>query len=113
MKPSTICSTPMASHLQTKTAWTRSTFAREHHPDLILMDIQLRVSGLKSPNGKEERCRCVRFSVVAVTDIYAIKGDAYIIRQGAVKAYISEADLGHHFHRNRARFLVKDFRNPA
>jgi two-component system cell cycle response regulator DivK len=50
--------------LQTKDGMEALDIAREHHPDLILMDIQL--------------------------PAFAMKGDEEVIRQGGCEAYISK-----------------------
>ena len=64
--------------------------AREHHPDLILMDIQLpEVSGLEVTKWLKEDDTLRSIPVVAVT-AFAMKGDEEIIRQGGCEAYISK-----------------------
>jgi two-component system cell cycle response regulator DivK len=64
--------------------------AREHHPDLILMDIQLpEVSGLEVTKWLKEDDSLRSIPVVAVT-AFAMKGDEEIIRQGGCEAYISK-----------------------
>jgi two-component system cell cycle response regulator DivK len=64
--------------------------AREHHPDLILMDIQLpEVSGLEVTKWLKEDASLRSIPVVAVT-AFAMKGDEEIIRQGGCEAYISK-----------------------
>jgi len=64
--------------------------AREHHPDLILMDIQLpEVSGLEVTKWLKEDDALRSIPVVAVT-AFAMKGDEEIIRQGGCEAYISK-----------------------
>jgi len=64
--------------------------AREHHPDLILMDLQLpEVSGLEVTKWLNEDDSLKAIPVVAVT-AFAMKGDEDVIRQGSCEAYISK-----------------------
>ena len=64
--------------------------AREHKPDLIIMDIQLpEVSGLEVTRWLKEDDALREIPVVAVT-AFAMKGDAERIRQGGCEAYISK-----------------------
>ena len=64
--------------------------AREHRPDLILMDIQLpEVSGLEVTKWLKEDDSLKSIPVVAVT-AFAMKGDEEVIRQGGCEAYISK-----------------------
>src|SRR5215510_11952789 len=64
--------------------------ARAHHPDLILMDIQLpEVSGLEVTKWLKEDDELHRIPVIAVT-AFAMKGDEERIRQGGCEAYISK-----------------------
>jgi two-component system cell cycle response regulator DivK len=64
--------------------------AREHRPDLILMDIQLpEVSGLEVTKWLKEDESLKAIPVVAVT-AFAMKGDEEVIRQGGCEAYISK-----------------------
>ena len=64
--------------------------ARKHHPDLILMDIQLpEVSGLEVTKWLKEDESLKAIPVVAVT-AFAMKGDEEVIRQGGCEAYISK-----------------------
>ena len=64
--------------------------ARKHHPDLILMDIQLpEVSGLEVTKWLKEDDTLKSIPVVAVT-AFAMKGDEEVIRQGGCEAYISK-----------------------
>jgi len=64
--------------------------ARTHHPDLILMDIQLpEVSGLEVTKWLKEDESLRSIPVVAVT-AFAMKGDEETIRQGGCEAYISK-----------------------
>src|SRR5690554_4495137 len=64
--------------------------AREHKPDLILMDIQLpEVSGLEVTKWLKEDEALRAIPVIAVT-AFAMKGDEERIRQGGCEAYISK-----------------------
>jgi two-component system, cell cycle response regulator DivK len=64
--------------------------AREHRPDLILMDIQLpEVSGLEVTKWLKEDETLRSIPVVAVT-AFAMKGDEELIRQGGCEAYLSK-----------------------
>src|SRR5690606_27577816 len=64
--------------------------AREHQPDLILMDIQLpEVSGLEVTKWLKEDETLRAIPVIAVT-AFAMKGDEERIRQGGCEAYISK-----------------------
>jgi two-component system cell cycle response regulator DivK len=76
--------------LQTKDGMEALDIAREHHPDLILMDIQLpEVSGLEVTKWLKEDETLKSIPVVAVT-AFAMKGDEEVIRQGGCEAYISK-----------------------
>jgi len=76
--------------LQTKDGMEALDIAREHHPDLILMDIQLpEVSGLEVTKWLKEDDTLKSIPVVAVT-AFAMKGDEEVIRQGGCEAYISK-----------------------
>lgn len=64
--------------------------AREHNPDLILMDIQLpEVSGLEVTKWLKEDDKLHVIPVIAIT-AFAMKGDEERIRQGGCEAYISK-----------------------
>lgn len=76
--------------LQTRNGMEALELAREHHPDLILMDIQLpEVSGLEVTKWLKEDDHLREIPVVAVT-AFAMKGDEERIRQGGCEAYISK-----------------------
>ena len=75
---------------QLVTASKRSTCARQHRPDLILMDIQLpEVSGLEVTKWLKEDDDLKAIPVVAVT-AFAMKGDEERIREGGCEAYLSK-----------------------
>ena len=64
--------------------------AREHKPDLILMDIQLpEVSGLDVTKWLKEDEELKGIPVIAVT-AFAMKGDEQKIREGGCEDYISK-----------------------
>jgi two-component system cell cycle response regulator DivK len=76
--------------LQTKDGMEALRLAREHAPDLILMDIQLpEVSGLEVTKWLKEDEVLKAIPVVAVT-AFAMKGDEEKIRQGGCEAYIAK-----------------------
>ena len=76
--------------VQTRNGLEAIDLAREHHPDLILMDIQLpEVSGLEVTKWLKEDESLKGIPVVAVT-AFAMKGDEEVIRQGGCEAYISK-----------------------
>lgn len=76
--------------IQTSNGLEALDLAREHRPDLILMDIQLpEVSGLEVTKWLKEDDELARIPVIAVT-AFAMKGDEERIRQGGCEAYISK-----------------------
>ena len=76
--------------LQTRNGMEALALAREHRPDLILMDIQLpEVSGLEVTKWLKEDDQLRQIPVVAVT-AFAMKGDEERIREGGCEAYISK-----------------------
>jgi two-component system, cell cycle response regulator DivK len=76
--------------LQTRNGMEALELAREHRPDLILMDIQLpEVSGLEVTKWLKEDDHLREIPVVAVT-AFAMKGDEERIREGGCEAYISK-----------------------
>jgi len=76
--------------LQTRNGMEALELARQHHPDLILMDIQLpEVSGLEVTKWLKDDETLASIPVVAVT-AFAMKGDEERIREGGCEAYISK-----------------------
>ena len=76
--------------LQTCSGMEALAIAREHHPHLIIMDIQLpEVSGLEVTKWLKDDDELCDIPVVAVT-AYAMKGDEERIRQGGCEAYLSK-----------------------
>ena len=64
--------------------------ARKHHPDLILMDIQLpEVSGLEVTKWLKEDDQLRQIPVIAVT-AFAMKGDEERIRAAGCDGYIAK-----------------------
>ncbi len=76
--------------IRTKDGMEALELAREHMPDLILMDIQLpEVSGLEVTKWIKEDEQLKSIPVIAVT-AFAMKGDEEKIRQGGCEAYIAK-----------------------
>ena len=76
--------------LETREGLSALSLAREHRPDLILMDIQLpEISGLDVTKTLKADPELHRIPVIAVT-AFAMKGDEERIRQGGCEAYISK-----------------------
>lgn len=76
--------------LQTRDGLSALELAREHRPDLILMDIQLpEVSGIEVTKWLKEDDSLKHIPVIAVT-AFAMKGDEEKIREGGCEAYISK-----------------------
>ena len=76
--------------LQTKDGMDALKLARQHKPDLILMDIQLpEVSGLEVTKWLKDDPELRHIPVVAVT-AFAMKGDEERIREGGCEAYLSK-----------------------
>ena len=79
--------------------------ARDRHPDLILMDIQLpEVSGLEVTKWIKEDDRLKSIPVIAVT-AFAMKGDEEKIREGGCEAYIAKPISVSHFLETVKKFL--------
>src|SRR5436853_1442089 len=91
--------------LQTKDGMDALRIARQHHPDLILMDIQLpEVSGLEVIKWLKEDDSLAAIPVIAVT-AFAMKGDEEKIRNGGCEAYIAKPISVASFMRTVERFL--------
>lgn len=76
--------------IQTRSGLEAIDLAREHRPDLILMDIQLpEVSGLEVTKWIKEDDDLRSIPIVAVT-AFAMKGDEERIRKGGCEAYLSK-----------------------
>jgi two-component system, cell cycle response regulator DivK len=64
--------------------------ARQHRPDLIIMDIQLpEISGLEVTRQLKQDTELAPIPVVAVT-AFAMRGDEQRIREGGCQAYLSK-----------------------
>jgi len=76
--------------LQTRDGMEALKLARQHRPDLILMDIQLpEVSGLEVTKWIKEDDSLRTIPIIAVT-AFAMKGDEEKIREGGCEAYIAK-----------------------
>lgn len=76
--------------LKTRDGMRVVELAREHKPDLIIMDIQLpEVSGLEVTKWLKMEKDLAHIPVVAVT-AFAMKGDEEKIRQGGCEDYVSK-----------------------
>src|ERR1700730_4725257 len=76
--------------LQTKDGIEALNIAREHHPDLILMDIRLpEVSGLEVTKFLKEDESVRSIPVVAITG-FALKSDEDAIRKVGCDAYLTK-----------------------
>jgi two-component system cell cycle response regulator DivK len=76
--------------IQTRDGLSALDLARQHMPDLILMDIQLpEVSGIEVTKWLKEDDSLRHIPVIAVT-AFAMKGDEQKIREGGCEAYISK-----------------------
>ena len=83
--------------LETREGLQALALAREHRPDLILMDIQLpEISGLEVTKWLKEDDELSHIPVIAVT-AFAMKGDEERIREGGCEAYISKPISVSHF----------------
>ena len=76
--------------IQTRNGVEAVALARQHRPNLILMDIQLpEVSGLEVTRWLKEDPDLKAIPVVAIT-AFAMKGDEERIREGGCEAYLSK-----------------------
>ena len=76
--------------LQTREGLQALAIARQHRPDLILMDIQLpEVSGLDVTKWLKADAELKTIPVIAIT-AFAMKGDEEKIREGGCEDYISK-----------------------
>jgi two-component system cell cycle response regulator DivK len=91
--------------LQTRDGVEALALARQHHPDLILMDIQLpEVSGLQVTQWLKSDDDLRMIPVIAVT-AFAMKGDEEKIRDGGCEAYIAKPISVASFIKTVERFL--------
>src|SRR5271168_473573 len=92
--------------LQTRDGFEALALARQHHPDLILMDIQLpEVSGLQVTQWIKEDDDLRKIPIIAVT-AFAMKGDEEKIRDGGCEAYIAKPISVAGFLRTIEQFLA-------
>ena len=76
--------------LQTMDGREVMKLARDHHPDLIIMDIQLpEISGLEVTKMLKADEELKDIPVIAVT-AFAMKGDEEKIREGGCEGYIAK-----------------------
>jgi two-component system cell cycle response regulator DivK len=76
---------------------TALALTRKHHPDLVLMDIQLpEVSGLEVTKWIRDDPTISKIPIVAVT-AFAMRGDEEKIREGGCEAYIAKPISVNHF----------------
>ena len=91
--------------LQTREGLHALELARNHRPDLILMDIQLpEISGLEVTKWLKEDEDLSHIPVIAVT-AFSMKGDEERIREGGCEAYISKPISVTYFLETVRRFL--------
>jgi two-component system cell cycle response regulator DivK len=91
--------------LETREGLLALTMARQHHPDLILMDIQLpEISGLEVTKWLKDDPSLADIPVIAVT-AFAMKGDEERIRAGGCAAYIAKPISVVHFLDTIKKFL--------
>ena len=91
--------------LQTKDGMEALKLARQHHPDLILIDIQMpEVSGHEVTKWIKEDDDLKAIPIIAVT-AFAMKGDVEKIREGGCEAYIAKPISVTHFLQTVERFL--------
>ena len=83
--------------VETRTGTNVLELARQHNPDLILMDIQLpEISGLDITRLLKQENDLNHIPVIAVT-AFAMKGDEQKIREGGCEDYISKPISVPHF----------------
>jgi two-component system cell cycle response regulator DivK len=80
--------------------------AREHHPDLILMDIQLPgVSGLVVAKSIKDDDKLKNIPIIAVT-AFAMKGDEDRMREAGCEAYLAKPVSTPNFIKTVEKFLI-------
>src|ERR1700723_3512136 len=91
--------------LQTKDGMEALRLARLHHPDLILMDIQLpEISGLEVTKWIKEDDDLKSIPIIAVT-AFAMKGDEEKMRGGGCEAYLPKPISVAYFIKTLKHFL--------
>lgn len=94
--------------IQTRNGVDALELAREHKPDLILMDIQLpEVSGLEVTRWIKDDDELCEIPIVAVT-AFAMKGDEERIRDGGCEGYISKPISVVHFLKTIGQLINAD-----
>ncbi len=91
--------------VQTKNGKDALQLIRDHHPDLILMDIQLpEISGLEVIKRLKSDDGLKSIPIIAVT-AFAMKGDEEKIRNGGCEDYIAKPISVSNFLETVAKFL--------
>jgi two-component system cell cycle response regulator DivK len=91
--------------LQTKDGIEALKLARQHRPDLILMDIQLpEISGLEVTKWIKEDDELKSIPIIAVT-AFAMKGDEEKMREGGCEAYLAKPISVAYFIKTLKHFL--------
>ena len=91
--------------VQTKSGEDALQLTHDHHPDLILMDIQLpEISGLEVTKRLKSDDGLKTIPIVAVT-AFAMKGDEEKIRKGGCEGYIAKPISVSNFLETVAKFL--------
>ena len=91
--------------LQARDGMEGLRLAREHHPDLIIMDIQLPgVSGLVVAKSIKDDENLKDIPIIAVT-AFALKGDEERMREGGCAAYLAKPISTPNFLKTVAQYL--------
>ncbi len=91
--------------LQARDGMEGLRLAREHRPDLIIMDIQLPgVSGLVVAKSIKDNEELKNIPIIAVT-AFALKGDEERMRQGGCSAYLAKPISTPNFLKTVAEYL--------
>ena len=91
--------------LQARDGMEGLRLAREHHPDLIIMDIQLPgVSGLVVAKSIKDDEKLKDIPIIAVT-AFALKGDEERMREGGCAAYLAKPISTPNFLKMVAQYL--------
>ncbi len=69
---------------------TGITMAREQHPDLILMDVQLpKISGIEATRALREEPSTAHTPIIAITS-FALSGDEQRAKEAGASAYLAK-----------------------
>ena len=91
--------------LQARDGMEGLRLAREHHPDLIIMDIQLPgVSGLVVAKSIKDDEKLKDIPIIAVT-AFSLKGDEERMREGGCAAYLAKPISTPNFLKTVAQYL--------